>query len=261
MALSTLTNSVGQITQTKTISGTFSVTSSTTQSASTNITCNVCCKQPNQHLIGWFGGYPNTQGLCPEALPEWAPLDFFNNGIPVYGTFNLTATGAYSLEDLCLPDTWTVYFKNPWNFPGRGQTLVPDGFVPFTPQTHYCYAGYYTPGETAPEFEMKTLTPNFYWPYEDKGDYFFILRQDGNASMTFRACSCLPPPNGNEFQPIVLFKLGTMPENYTGQEYVPPEESSTCTPFSMVYSGVFYYGDYETALNVKLGDFTVTFTF
>lgn len=259
MAFSTQTDSVGQITQTKTFSGTFSVTSSTMQSASTNLTCNVCCKQPNQHLTGWFGGYPNTQGLCPEALPEWAPLDFFNNGIPVYGTFNLTATGAYSLEDLCLPDTWTVYFKNPWNFPGYGQSLVPDGFIPFTPETHYCTV-YYTPGEAAPEFELKTYTPNFYYPYEDKGDYFFILRSDGHATMTFRACSCLPPPNGNEFIPPVFFKLGTFASGYTS-EFVPPIDGYTCIPFSISYSGVFYYQHYFTYQRVKLGDFTVTFTF
>ena len=259
MAVSTTTDSVGQLTSTNTVSGTISVTSSTMQSTLVGITCRNCCKGINQHLIGWFGGYPNAVGLCPEALPEWAPLDFYTNGIPVYGTFNLTATGSYSLEDLCLPETWTVYFKNPWDFPGYGQTLKPDGFVNFTQQTHYCFS-YYTPGGTAPEFEMKTNTSLFYWPYEDKGDYFFRLRPNGDAAMTFRVCSCLPGPNGSELIPPVVFKLRTKFSN-PYQEHFPPDDTSTCSPFSMTYSGDFYYRDQETYLDVNLGDFTITFTF
>jgi hypothetical protein len=57
-----------------------------------------------------------------------------------------------------------------------------------------------------------------------------------------------------------MFKTGTFGNGYISDSFVLPDEYS-CNPFSIKYSGVFYYQDYFTYQYVQLGEFTITFTF
>lgn len=225
--------------------------------------CNSCCYRWNEWLGGWFGIRTFRKlwtGICEESLPDQVPFEP-NNGIPVYGTFNLTSTSEYSLESLCLPETATVYFKNPWR-PNDGQGLLPNGFDSNNP-SYFCSDIYTPEPSTGFPFEIKAWSSRYSWPYTENGSSIFRLYEGGKARMAFSVCVC-EIDRGWYQNDRLYFETGEWFTNQYGYlqmiNQIRDPDEYTCTPFAITYSGIIWARSLTKGVD-KVGTFTVTFTF